>query len=641
VQLLRIVDVNVKAGSHMKTKSIAILQSFVMVVGLIVAPAYGDGEHAGGGEGATAAQTRPGVTPPASADSYLALERITKAEEIKAKSDARGDEEFTLKKEDLNGKFSKWIIAIENMHAKDVVCKDVRGAKQVDDLLRKYVGNLSDELNQASKTNDDADRRIDVKNLYAITEALRTVLAAQLEAAGAKKIRVEAQNKALLELLEKTNVFVAGVENQAKLDEKFKAELPALLASKINDSIKAGEESLKLEEIVAKAKESVAKGDGEACVFLEPAKTGRGGKKKKGDDAAVKELEAKMAEAAEEQKKKDAEHKAALEAKDLELKKIVADAQKRTEEKKWPATPATDSKPGDDKKPGAGGVDEKGGKGGAGGGAGSDSGGGAGASTQNIDPAYPDLNAALGTGINGQLGDLAALEDQYRRQHELDNLELQKALLAQQQPLATPSFSSKSATPAAPPPPAIPPSIPPVAVGATNPPPPYPPMQPMPPMGGMPPYGMIPPPPPPPVAPVPVKTETTTETEERYTPPTSMVQPIQLPMPMPQQQMGMYPPTVVNDVNIIIRYPNGTTATWPANQPIPAGATQVTSSNPYATGTGNVTTANPTAAANTSTITGMVSSVNTSNRTGSTTQSTNSSNVNTANPNGQRGGLTW
>lgn len=632
MQLLRIVDVNVKAGSHMKTKSIAILQSFVMVVGLIVAPAYGDGEHAGGGEGAVAAQSRPGVTPPASADSYLALERITKGEEIKAKSDARGDEEFTLKKEDLNGKFSKWIIAIENMHAKDAVCKDVRGAKQVDDLLRKYVGNLSDELNQASKTNDDADRRIDVKNLYAITEALRTVLAAQLEAAGGKKLRVQAQNKSLLDLLEKTNVFVAGVENQAKLDEKFKADLPALLGSKINDSIKAGEESLKLEEIVAKAKESIAKGDGEACEFSsEPAKTGRGKKQKDGDSEAVKKLKDEMEAAA---KKKEEEHKAELEKKDKELKEIIAGAQKRTQEN---AVPALGNKPGEGTKPG-GGTEQKDPKGGAGGGAGSESGSGGsggGSGAQNSDPAYPDLNAALGTGINGQLGDLAALEEAYRRQHELDNLELQKALLAQQQPFAPPSFSSKSATPAPPPPPASPPQIPPVAVGATNPPPPFPPMQPMPPMGGMPPYGMMPPPPPPPVAPVPVKTETTTETEERYTPPTSMVPPIQLPMPMPQPQQF---PTVVNDVNIMIRYPNGQTATWPANQPIPAGAVQVTNSNPYATG-GSVTTRN--SAPNTSTITGMVSSVNTSNRTGTTTQSSSGANVNSANPNGQRGGLTW
>lgn len=638
MQLLRNVDVNVKAGSHMKTKSIAILQSFVMVVGLIVAPAYGNGEHAGGGEGAVAAQSRPGVTPPASADSYLALERITKGEEIKAKSDARGDEEFTLKKEDLNGKFSKWVIAIENMHAKDAVCKDVRGAKQVDDLLRKYVGNLSDELNQASKTNDDADRRIEVKNLYAITEALRTVLAAQLEAAGGKKLRVQAQNKSLLDLLEKTNVFVAGVENQAKLDEKFKADLPALLGSKINDSIKAGEESLKLEEIVAKAKESIDKGDGEACVFSEPEKTGRAkkAKDKDGDSEAVKKLKEEMETAA---KKKDEEHKAELLKKDKELKEIIAGAQKRTQEN---AVPALGNKTTEEKKPG-GGTDQKDPKGGAGGGAGSGSGSGSGGGSgaQNIDPAYPDLNAALGTGINGQLGDLAALEDQYRRQHELDNLELQKALIAQQQPIAPPAVSTKSVSPAPPPPPAIPPSIPPVAVGATNPPPPYPPMGGMPPGGGMPPYGMMPPPPPPPpVAPVPVKTETTTETEERYTPPTSMVAPIQLPMPMPQQPMGMYPPTVVNDVNIMIRYPNGTTATWPANQPIPAGAVQVTNSNPYATG-GSVTTNNSTAA-NTSTITGMVSSVNTSNRTGTTTQqSTSGANVNSANPNGQRGGLTW
>jgi hypothetical protein len=78
-----------------------------------------------------------------------------------------------------------------------------------------------------------------------------------------------------------------------------------------------------------------------------------------------------------------------------------------------------------------------------------------------------------------------------------------------------------------------------------------------------------------------VKTETTTETEERYTPPTSMVPPIQLPMPMPQPQQF---PTVVNDVNIVIRYPNGQTATWPANQPIPAGAVQVTNSNPVCDG---------------------------------------------------------
>jgi|GEM_PF-6199905 len=625
----------------MKTKSIAILQSFVMVVGLIVAPAYGDeGTHAGEGASGGVATTRPGLTPPSAANAYNFLnQEVAKGDEIKLKNDV-AEGEITLSKEDLGGKFSKWIIAIENMHSKVSSCK-VRGGEQLSDLLNKYANGLAIQMAKAKNVASPiagvaAGSKVEVKDLYAITEAIRQVLAEQEKAAGNWEKAVKEQNKLMLDMLDKTNRFLAGVDSQEKLDAKFKeAGLGAVLSLAFNSS---SSESRKLEEIVAEAKASVEKGDGKACLFTEVPKTGRGGTSAKRDSDAVKQLKEEMEAAKTLQEKKDAEHKAALEAKDLELKKILSDAQKRTEEKKWPATPAVENKPGDDKKPG-GGTDQKDPKGGAGGGAGG-SGGGSGA--QNIDPAYPDLNAALGSGLNGQLGDLAALEDQYRRQHEQDNLELQKALIAQQQPLATPSFSSKSATPAPPPPPPIPPQIPPVAVGATNPPPPYPPMGGMPPPGGgMPPFGMMPPPPPPPVAPVPVKTETTTETEERYTPPTSMVPPIALPMPMPQQQMGMYPPTVVNDVNIIIRYPNGTTATWPANQPIPAGATQITSSNPYATGTGNVTTANPTAAANTSTITGMVSSVNTSNRTGTTTQSTNSSNVNSANPNGSRGGLTW
>lgn len=640
MQLLRIVDVNVKAGSHMKTKSIAILQSFVMVAGLIVAPAYGDeGTHAGDAGSGGVATTRPGLTPPSAANAYNFLnQEVAKGDEIKLKNDV-AEGEVTLSKEDLGGDFSKWIIAIENMHSKVSSCK-VRGGEQLSDLLNKYANGLAIQMAKAKNVASPiagvtAESKVEVKDLYAITEAIRQVLAQQEKGAGKWEKAVKEQNTLMLDMLDKTNRFLAGVDSQDKLDAKFKeVGLGAVLSLAFNSS---SDETRKLEEIVAQAKASVEKGEGKACLFSERPKTGRGtGVGGKGDEDKVEALRKEMEAAKEEAKKKEEAHKAEIEKKDKELKEIIAGAQKRTLEN---GAPAQGNKLGDEKKPGSG-TEQKDPKGGAGGGAGSESGSGGsggGSGAQNIDPAYPDLNAALGTGINGQLGDLAALEEAYRRQHELDNLELQKALLAQQQPFATPSFSSKSATPAPPPPPAIPPQIPPVAVGATNPPPPYPPMQPMPPMGGMPPYGMMPPPPPPPpVAPVPVKTETTTETEERYTPPTSMVPPIQLPMPQPPPQPF---PTVVNDVNIIIRYPNGQTTTWPANQPIPAGAVQVTNSNPYATG-GSVTT-NNSAAANTSTITGMISSVNTSNRPGTTTQSSSGANVNSANPNGQRGGLTW
>jgi hypothetical protein len=170
MQLLRIVDVNVKAGSHMKTKSIAILQSFVMVVGLIVAPAYGDeGTHAGEGASGGVATTRPGLTPPSAANAYNFLnQEVAKGDEIELKNDV-AEREVTLSKEDLGGKFSKWVIAIGNMHSKVSSCK-VRGGEQLSDLLNKYANGLAIQMAKAKSVASPiaglaADSKVEVKDI--------------------------------------------------------------------------------------------------------------------------------------------------------------------------------------------------------------------------------------------------------------------------------------------------------------------------------------------------------------------------------------------------------------------------------------------------------------------------------------------
>jgi hypothetical protein len=629
-------------GLKMKTKSLVVLQALLLMVGTVPISGYAEVIHNDGTTADTDASQRPGAAA-GSQKFYDAISQTIKEVDDKGISFKNEfSKEIEIVKADLDGKFSTWISSIRDMQVQIVKdCEGKQAGEQLDELIRGYVSELSTELakvNAAAVAGDSigetGEKVVNVKGLYAVTSAIKKVFA-ELEAKNPKdKKKLQARSKALLAMFDKTNAMLSGFA-EADLPEAVKTlDLSKVVSPAQSDSEAVqNDEKRTLELVVKEASEA----EGKACLFaLKNSNRKNSGKKPDEDPsddssaAALSELTAKL----------DAEKKAreALEKKHAEeIKKEqdrIAEIQKN-----FSASPAQGGNaPGGPGAPGTG--DSAGGPGDAGAGAGG-AGGGSGAPDPNA-TGFANLNGFAGNGLNGGLGDLLALKDQFQRdlddqlaeQQALDALRLQQ--LAQPQ---IPSFNSKSVSPA-PPAPATPlPPIPPVSVGtgSLGGPPPYPPMgQPFPPM--MPPMQPYPQQGPP--QPVAFKTETTETTEEGFVPnPTSMIPPIQQPIAPPQ------PPTIVNDIMVTVRLPNGQVTTMPLSQVPTSGGQVLSTNNPFG-GTQLTNTGTATQSTGTSNVSGLasaISSVDTSRRSGSTnaTGSGSTNNINSSNPNGRRGGLTF